>query len=242
MLHESRQRGALAEILVAYRFVEAGYLISYPVIPCSYDLVVDAGAGLLRVQVKQAHQVGDMPGHYNVSLASPRWTSAGQKVRLKAVTGIDLLCVVTTPDETYVIPAGAAASHTDPRWLQPKLHLGPQTKYRIFLNRFQVGPGVSEETTVTQIHTLSMPASQAWAKQRAVRGVLGTRKKHCRLPTDVANELLELPIRWYKKQPGEGLIDHQIVAEQLGVTVTTLRNLILKRGRKDLALPDESLR
>jgi len=52
--NKSAIRGCAAEMLVALKFTNEGYIASFPLRPCGYDLVVDTGGELFRVQVKQA--------------------------------------------------------------------------------------------------------------------------------------------------------------------------------------------
>jgi len=47
------QKASLAELKAEQRAIEKGWVVSRPIIPCRYDLVLDAGQGRLnRAQVK----------------------------------------------------------------------------------------------------------------------------------------------------------------------------------------------
>jgi len=227
MLHLTRQRGALAELLVAYRFLEAGRLVSWPLVPCAYDLLVDGGDRIYRVQVKQAHIQGDMPEHWRVGLTKRRNTKPD---RPQAVTSLDLICVVCTPAEIFVIPVGACASPVDARWLNARLKIGPESRYRVFLNKFGVGTGIGVEGTPEPFLPLRYAASTLREERRTLAG---GRKAHHRLTTAQVHELFKLPIRWVKAQPPTGLIPIEDIAQQFNVSVATLRNLA-RLQRKDL--------
>lgn len=47
-------KGHVAELKVAQRALEKGYTVSKPLIEARYDLIVDTGAKLVRVQIKYA--------------------------------------------------------------------------------------------------------------------------------------------------------------------------------------------
>ncbi len=54
MASPNGQRGLAVEYLVAWRLVEAGYVVCFPHGSPAYDLVVDTADGLVRLQVKRA--------------------------------------------------------------------------------------------------------------------------------------------------------------------------------------------
>ena len=56
-MHDSLWTGSIAELLVAYRFIEAGRRPAWPLTVCSYDLLVDGGDDIFRVQVKHARKI-----------------------------------------------------------------------------------------------------------------------------------------------------------------------------------------
>jgi hypothetical protein len=228
MLHESRQRGAMAELLVAYRFLEAGRLIAWPLVPCAYDLVVDGGDRLHRVQVKQAHEVGDTAGHWNVSLCTRRL----REDKPLEVTAVDLLAIVTTPDAVFVVPADACRSPVDPRFVNKRLQIGPESHYHAYKNRFTIGPGKSAEATPAPIRPLH-PAALWTPRLHKAHG--SQRKRHRRLTAAQVAEIRALPVRWFAKQPGDGLIALDDVARQFDVCTGTLRNLILYGKRLDVS-------
>lgn len=50
----SNQKGKLAESKALSRAVELGYVVSIPYIDCRYDMILDDGKDLIKVQVKYA--------------------------------------------------------------------------------------------------------------------------------------------------------------------------------------------
>lgn len=225
MLAFSRQRGTLAELLVAYRFFEAGRLVSWPLTPCAYDLVVDSGDRLWRVQVKQAFRSADRNA-WTVRLT--KRNTKGDKV--VACQDLDLVVVVTTADVAYVIPVPACASPTDGRYLNARIEVSETGRYAIFRNRYAVGTGLTDEIAPVAV-TPTHPGAN-WAPSRRLSGP--RRKAHRRLTAAEVLELRQLPIRWYKRQPGDGLIPLVDIARQFDVCPGTLRNVVLGGKRLDL--------
>lgn len=239
MMHPTRRRGALAELLVAYRFTEVGRLVSWPMVPCSYDLVVDGGDRLYRVQVKQAARIDERgsgkhfkAAHWAVRLTK-RNQQTGQIDTPREASAIDILCVVATPAEIYVIPTAACCSPVDARFLNARLQIGPESRYRLFLNRFGIGTGLSHEVAPAPIVPLRLAdreAAQHLMKQRRY----GVRKRHRRLTPEEIAQIRQLPIRWRKAQPPDGLIPLEEIARQFDVCPATLRNVVFYENRLDL--------
>ena len=49
-------KGRITEIKVLSYFLELGYIISTPEIPCPYDFLLDTGESILKLQVKTARE------------------------------------------------------------------------------------------------------------------------------------------------------------------------------------------
>lgn len=64
--NEGHVQGELAEFEVAANLVEQGCRVSYTHGEYKYDLVVDCGGDLFRVQVKKANKNGDKPWKYRL--------------------------------------------------------------------------------------------------------------------------------------------------------------------------------
>lgn len=61
-------KGKITENKCLTWFLEQGYIVSVPQIPCQYDLLVDIETKILKIQVKTCHLVSDNSGiEFNVS-------------------------------------------------------------------------------------------------------------------------------------------------------------------------------
>jgi hypothetical protein len=54
-MRDSTRKGCASEMLVAARFADIGHIVCFPMIVCPYDLIVDTGNRLVKVQVKTAY-------------------------------------------------------------------------------------------------------------------------------------------------------------------------------------------
>ena len=213
--------GDLAQVLIAYRFLEAGRLPAWPLTVCAYDLLVDGGDGIFRIQVKKAAQVAEGPDTWRVHLTKKQPIPA---------TAYDYLVIWCDANRSYVIPAAALQNAQNPAVLVAAVQLyGNGDRFSLYLNRFNLGSGEARPCA-----TLAPGTSirrRFWFQ--AAKGE--QRKQHKRLSAQEVDEILHLPIRWFKKQEqAEGLIPIEQVAQQFGVSVMTLRNYLRGKGRKDL--------
>ncbi len=101
-------------MLVALKFTQEGYISSFPLSPCGYDLVVDTGVEMFRVQVKQAQwekarkarpgkSGADRAGWF-VDLKKKQKVEGKVKSLARPVNHFDVLVVVCEPETVYVIP------------------------------------------------------------------------------------------------------------------------------------------
>ncbi len=119
-----------AEALTAYYFCDAGYVVSFPLIPAPYDLVVGKGDRLWRIQVKRAR------------LKAARITPRGRRDRerytvdlmttsksrnRRRVADFDYVCVVTGMELVYVIPSSVLASTADQSLIVRALVIKPES-------------------------------------------------------------------------------------------------------------------
>lgn len=149
---DSRVAGFSSEMLVAYRFAAQGYLVSFPLCPCGYDLLVDVGTAILRIQTKKAWWVpqrikragkGDR-AHWVTNLM--KRDVRGMRHRTSA-RAFDYLCVVCDLD-VYVIPTDRLISTIGELVrvvsIKPPLAVGRNdamtagTKYEEYKNRFLI--------------------------------------------------------------------------------------------------------
>ncbi|MFN2523116.1 MAG: group I intron-associated PD-(D/E)XK endonuclease [Mycobacteriales bacterium] len=110
--------------LVAGAFVLAGHRVSWPLEPAPYDLVVDSGGRLLRVQVKTTTQwVG---GFWSCSITRSEYAdvSGGKRQVRYRPDEIDAFAVVDGFGDIYVIPVDDVADLT-------ALSLRRYARYRI---------------------------------------------------------------------------------------------------------------
>lgn len=228
MLNKSRQVGALAELLVAYRFLEAGRLVAWPIVPCAYNLLVDGGNRCFRMQVKRAQAKDERTGaiRYEVRLTKRR---AGGDRPIRCVD-VDYVCVVCRPDWVYVLPTADCRSPTDPTILTARLSIGSKSGGRFvgFLNRFTIGDGTTTETHAQAEIIAVRPGSnlpRGWPLKSQLRG--SARKPHHHLSHEEVATLLA------SAQSGTPLVS---LAQQFDVTTTTVMNL-LRGKRKDLRQP-----
>lgn len=88
------QNGQQAELLVAARFAQHGFIVSKPwLTQCAYDLVVDGGGTLRTVQVKRATWSKSGPHSYLQARLDRGKKRLDSKVDLFAFTdGTDVWC------------------------------------------------------------------------------------------------------------------------------------------------------
>lgn len=221
-------KGSSAELLVAYRFIAAGRRVSWPLVVCGYDLVVDSGDALFRIQVKSAAET--MSGRY-VRLQK---TNPANGIRYAG--RYDYLCAVASPNEIYVIPAGTLFSVQGDHRFVASINIGKASRFVPFLNQFNLGSGEFGEQVCSEITELATAkrANTDWFKSDPSQ-----RKAHRRLTQEEVIALRTMPIKLFKNDPHcpDGIPIEQ-VAQQLDVHVATIRNL-LRGKRKDLRKLDE---
>ena len=124
-------RGCSAEMLVALKFAEQGYIASFPLRTCGYDLVVDDGVEVRRVQVKQAYfqKARKKPGGggdracWLVALDYKGKTREGTKRRRRPGSEFNVLAVVCRPDLIYVIPSAVLVNGRQDGMLPGRLQI-----------------------------------------------------------------------------------------------------------------------
>jgi hypothetical protein len=108
--YSTAQKGEIALLRVLQRTLERGWLASRPTRDCRYDLVLDDGERLYRVQVKYA---GRRATHCEGAV-SLDFTKGGRRSRTYLEREIDAVLA-------YVAPAGAIV------WLKPEYFRGRRT-------------------------------------------------------------------------------------------------------------------
>ncbi len=99
------KQGEVAELAFAHRCAARGYVVSKPLGSSSpYDLIVDSGTCLSRVQVRSVW--GGSKGSYHVScLGRARRPLTGADIEI-------LAAYIVSHDAWYIIPVGAFAPAT----------------------------------------------------------------------------------------------------------------------------------
>lgn len=220
-MHPSRRDGAAAELLVAYRFLLAGCPPSWPLLPLSYDLIVDTGEALRRVQVKQAHSIGTgLIWGVRLTKRHP----AGD--RSCPVNALDYVCVVCKPNHIYVIPAPMLTGATDPTQLVARLQIYETgTRFAAYLNAFAIGPGCGTPYDQPEVSVGWTPHGPKFPH---VPSPTARRKHHHRLTLAEVAE-----VRTLIEQAGNSTATRRQLAKQFDVGEVTIRNLLNGR-RKDL--------
>lgn len=226
LLNEAIQLGYSAELLVAYRFLEAGRRPALPLVPCPYDLLVDCGSGIYRVQTRRA-SAHIPPGS---GARCYRCHTANNHRDGPDAAEFDYLCAVVEPNCVYVIPTAALRAAHDNTRLVKRLEIAEHgTRFAPYLNQFGIGSGELPEKPPADITKLRGRAF--WHAPSA-----SERKLYRRLSKADVDALRQIPIAITKRDEQHGGIPIQQIAQQFGVHVATLRNL-LRGKRKDLKEP-----
>lgn len=108
----SKQQGNLGVARAVYEYTKMGYTVLAPLSDSDkYDLVVDTGTVLLKVQVKTS-RCPAKSGQYNktgwtVNLATKGGNTSKNTVRRRQDGDYDLLFILTADDCCWSIPVGA---------------------------------------------------------------------------------------------------------------------------------------
>lgn len=95
-------KGRITELKCELWFLERGYLVSTPDIPYQYDMIVDIGSKLLKIQVKTCHLTKDGSGiGFNVS--SMTHNNQGYTRRIYSAVSVDYFMTYYN-GECYLIP------------------------------------------------------------------------------------------------------------------------------------------
>ncbi len=218
LLHVSRQRGAESELLVAYRFITAKRLPAWPIVPCAYDLLIDTGDTIQRVQVKTAH--AHTGGTFRVRLTK-RNAKGDRPIYVDAV---DFVCVVCTPNCIYVVPTAVLRSPHNPAILCAQLQIGVESRLAIYKNAFAVGSGYGTGDAGLPER---MDIKEFWAPAQRQHEQTGGGIRKQRVSLEQINVL--------RRELGEHPTTAQLeeAAVRLHVTTITIRNY-LNGKRKDL--------
>ena len=192
-MHDSLWTGSIAELLVAYRFIEAGRRPAWPLTVCSYDLLVDGGDDIFRVQVKHARKM-DKAGRWYVRLAKKKLGSVVDSANY------DYLCAVADANLIFVIPTGAFLAAHDPTRPLTSIVVGKEeARFGPYLNRFELGLGEHKGQEYGQLDPLKGVQRLFWQHSLRKRSI--SHKPYRRLSKQDVAALRLLPIRFYKADP-----------------------------------------
>jgi hypothetical protein len=96
--YSTAQKGELAVLRVLERAIEKGWIVSRPTRDCRYDLVLDDGERLYRVQVKYAGR----RAWYCEGAVSVDFTKGGMRNRTYLDNEIDAVLAYVAPADTVV--------------------------------------------------------------------------------------------------------------------------------------------
>ena len=106
----ARAQGDIGEARAIYEFTKMGYLISIPTSThCPYDLIIDDGQKLQRVQVKTSQYEREFSAtkSYEVCLATSAMTQENRNrkfAKTERTQEYDLLFVLTGDGKVWIIP------------------------------------------------------------------------------------------------------------------------------------------
>lgn len=104
MYNEQQQRGILTELRCAERFIELGFSVSFPYGNADrYDMLVDTGNRIFRVQVKTANL--NENGSYTVSTVTSVATTSTRYKKHYDETQIDLLVTIINNQLVFMLPS-----------------------------------------------------------------------------------------------------------------------------------------
>lgn len=104
MYNEQQQRGILTELRCAEKFIELGFSVSFPYGNADrYDILVDTGNRIFRVQVKTANL--NENGSYTVSTVTSVATTSTRYKKHYDETQIDLLVTIINNQLVFMLPS-----------------------------------------------------------------------------------------------------------------------------------------
>lgn len=93
-------KGKITEVKVISYFLELGYIVSIPEIPCQYDLLLDVHGKIVKVQVKTCRE---LDGVIAFNTCSVTHNNKGYTRREYTADMIDYFCTYYN-NECYLIP------------------------------------------------------------------------------------------------------------------------------------------
>lgn len=95
-------KGRITELLCIQKILSMGYIVSTPDVPCQYDIIIDTGDRLLKVQIKSCRLNKQQTGiEFNTS--SITHNNNGYTTRLYTKNMVDYFCT-WYENNCYLIP------------------------------------------------------------------------------------------------------------------------------------------
>ena len=101
-------KGRLTEVKVLNYFLELGYIVSTPEIPCQYDFLVDIEGTIIKIQVKTCREV---EGAIEFNTSSITHNANGYTKRAYTANMVDYFCTYYN-NECYLVPFSECGSKT----------------------------------------------------------------------------------------------------------------------------------
>lgn len=103
------EQGDIGEAKAIYEFIKRGFVVSKPINDkARYDLIVDDGSNILRVQVKTTKQKCKRPRTgYKVKINSTYSNRNATHIRGRQDGDYDILFVLTEEGRSWIIPESA---------------------------------------------------------------------------------------------------------------------------------------
>lgn len=105
---ETLLKGRLTELQCIQKFLSMGYIVSVPEVPCQYDIVLDVGKRMLKVQIKTCHLSQD--GAVIIfKTSSITHNNNGYTERVYTNNMVDYFCTYYD-DNCYLVPFSQCGS------------------------------------------------------------------------------------------------------------------------------------
>lgn len=105
---ETLLKGRVTELLCIQKFLTLGYIVSTPEVPCQYDILLDTGKNIFKIQIKTCHLNKEGTGiEFNTS--STTHNSNGYIKRIYTPSMVDYFCTYYD-NECYLVPFSECGS------------------------------------------------------------------------------------------------------------------------------------
>ena len=95
-------KGRITELKAITFFLERGYIVSIPEIPCQYDFLLDVNGKIYKIQVKTSRISSD-GGYISFNTSSMTHNSEGYTKRLYSEQMVDYFCTFYN-NQCYLVP------------------------------------------------------------------------------------------------------------------------------------------